>query len=77
MARESEHVLAAVVVPGIELVLVGQRHLRRQASLNFVYVELDADLLPLLADGLHDLRVLNELATEGRNSDYQATLAIC
>src|SRR6266571_647213 len=48
--REREEVLAAVVVPGAELLLVGGGALEGQAALDLLHDEVDADLLPLLAD---------------------------
>src|SRR5689334_16262226 len=62
--REGEEVLAAVVVPGGELLLVGLRALEGQAALDLLHLQVDADLLPLFPDHLGDLRVLHELAPE-------------
>ncbi len=74
--REGEEVLAAVVVPGAELLLVGGRALERQAALDFLHLQVDADLLPLLADHLGDLRVLHELPAERHDLDAQPALAV-
>src|SRR5687767_2669751 len=46
--REGEEMLAAVVVPRAELLLVGGRALEREAALDLLHHEVDADLLPLL-----------------------------
>src|SRR5688572_10366762 len=56
--REGEQMLAAVVVPGPELLLVGRGALERQAALHLLHGQVDADLLPLLANHLRDLREL-------------------
>ena len=50
--------LAPVVVPGAELLLVGGGALQGEAPLHFLHDEIDPDLLPLLADHLGDLREL-------------------
>src|SRR5207244_2580570 len=76
VGREGEEVLAAVVVPGAELLLVGGRALDREAALDLLHLEVDADLLPLLADHLGDLRVLHELAAERHDLDAQPALAV-
>ena len=68
--------LAAVIVPGAELLLVGGRALDGQAALDLLDLEVDADLLPLLADHLGDLRVLHELAAERHDLDAQPALAV-
>src|SRR4026207_116504 len=52
-----EEVLAAVVVPGAELLLVGGGALQRETPLHFLHLQVDADLLPLLPDPLRGLRV--------------------
>src|SRR5499427_251793 len=57
---ESEEVLAPVVVPGGELLLVVGRALQGEAALHFLHLQVDADLLPLLANHLRDLGVLHE-----------------
>src|SRR5712692_1920152 len=62
--RAREEVLATVVVPGGELLLVRRGALQGEAPLDLLHGEVDADLLPLLADHLRDLRVLHELAAE-------------
>src|SRR6266850_1885373 len=73
---EGEEVLAAVVVPGGELLLVGGRALEGQAALDLLHLQVDADLLPLLADHLGDLRVLHELPAERHDLDPQPALAV-
>src|SRR5712692_9289962 len=50
--RAREQVLAAVVVPGAELLLVGGGALEGQAALDLLHGQVDAELLPLLADHL-------------------------
>src|SRR5262249_56193337 len=74
--REGEEVLAAVVVPRAKLLLVGGRALEGQAALDLLHLEVDADLLPLLADHLRDLRVLHELAAERHDLDAEPALAV-
>src|SRR6266851_2804598 len=74
--RKREEVLAAVVVPRPELLLVRLRALEGQAALDLLHLEVDADLLPLLADHLRDLRVLHELAAERHDLDAQPALAV-
>src|SRR5438128_3186228 len=74
--RKREEVLAAVVVPGAELLLVGGGPLEGEAPLDFLHDQVDADLLPLLADHLGDLRELNELAAQGHDLDAQPALAV-
>src|SRR5215467_2876909 len=74
--REGEEMLAAVVVPRGELLLVGGRALEREASLDLLHLQIDSDLLPLLPDHLGDLRVLHELPAERHDLDAQTPLAV-
>src|SRR6266496_2577839 len=74
--REGGEVLATVVIPCRELLLVGGGPLESQAPLDFLYLKVDADLLPLLANHLGDLRILDELAAQRHDLDAQAALAV-
>src|SRR5215475_1141322 len=73
---EGEEMLAPVVVPRGQLLLVGGRALEREASLDLLDLQIDPDLLPLLADHLGDLRVLHELAAERHHLDAEPPLAV-
>ena len=59
-----------------ELLLVGGRPLQGQAPLDLLHGQVDADLLPLLADHLGDLRELEELAAQRHDLDAQPALAV-
>src|SRR5215471_20021458 len=74
--REGEEVLAAVVVPRAQLLLVRGGALEREAALDLLHLEVDADLLPLLADHLRDLRVLHELPAQRHDLDAEPALAV-
>src|SRR6266487_1832069 len=76
VGREGVEVLAAVVVPGVKLVLVGRVALDAEGPLHLLDLQIDPDLLHLLADHLHDPGPLEELPAPGRHHQAQPSLAI-
>ena len=76
MAREQVDHFRAVVRPGDHLVLVAVVAGEGEIALQFLDVEVDADLFPLLLDHFADRRVRNELTADRDQLETQASLPV-
>ena len=76
MAREGVDQLRSVVRPHEDLVLVVAHAGHAQVALQLRDVELDADLLPLLGDGLGDAGEGHERAGDGKDLQAQPPAAV-
>src|SRR6202790_5582992 len=76
MAGEEVDHFRAVVRPGDHLVFVTVVAGESQIALQFLDIEVDADLLPLLLDHFADRRVWNELAADRDQLETKASLPV-
>src|SRR2546422_142682 len=74
--RKGPEMLTAIVVPGRQLRLIGTAAGDGQAALHHLEVEIDADILPVLLDRLHELLKRGVGRAGNRYDQAQPTLTI-